>query len=136
MRAEVKNVLILTGCQALYQTTGVVIIIAGGLAGYMLAPDKSLATLPISAWMIGTMVTTIPASLFMGRFGRRAGFALGTLLGIVSGLLAVVSLVNGWFWLFCLAHTFNGAYQGFAQFYRFAAADAASPAFRSRAISY
>ena len=136
MRPELKNVLILTGCQALYQTTGVVIIIAGGLAGYMLAPDKSLATLPISAWMIGTMVTTIPASLFMGRFGRRAGFALGTLLGVVSGLLAVVALVNGWFWLFCFAHVFNGAYQGFAQFYRFAAADAASPAFRSRAISY
>jgi MFS family permease len=136
MRAEVKNVLILTGCQALFQTTGVVIIIAGGLGGYMLAADKSLATLPISAWMIGSMVTTIPASLFMGRFGRRAGFALGTLFGAVSGLLAVVALVNGSFWLFCFAHVFNGAYQGFAQFYRFAAADAASPAFRSRAISY
>jgi MFS family permease len=86
--------------------------------------------------MIGTMVTTIPASLFMGRFGRRPGFALGTLFGVLSGTLAVVSLINGWFWLFCFAHVFNGAYQGFAQFYRFAAADAASPAFRSRAISY
>jgi MFS family permease len=133
---EYRTVLVLTGLQALYQITGVVIITAGGLAGYMLAPDKSLATLPISAWMIGTMVTTIPASLFMGRFGRRPGFALGTLFGVLSGTLAVVSLINGWFWLFCFAHVFNGAYQGFAQFYRFAAADAASPAFRSRAISY
>jgi MFS family permease len=133
---EYRTVLVLTALQALFQTTGAVIIMAGGLAGYMLAPDKSLATLPISAWMIGTMVTTIPASLFMGRFGRQAGFALGTLFGALSGALAVISLINGWFWLFCFAHVFNGAYQGFAQFYRFAAADAASPAFRSRAISY
>jgi MFS family permease len=135
-RREYRAVLVLTACQVLYHITGVVIIIAGGLAGYVLAADKSLATLPISAWMIGTMLTTIPASLFMGRYGRRAGFALGTLFGALSGALAVVSLVNGWFWLFCFAHVFNGAYQGFAQFYRFAAADAASPAFRSRAISY
>jgi MFS family permease len=133
---EYHAVLVLTACQALFHTNGVVIITAGGLAGHLLAADKSLATLPISAWMIGTMLTTIPASLFMGRFGRRAGFALGTLFGALSGALAVVSLVNGWFWLFCFAHVFNGAYQGFAQFYRFAAADAASPAFRSRAISY
>lgn len=133
---EYRTVLVLTALQALFQTTGVVIITAGGLAGYMLAADKSLATLPISAWMIGTMLTTIPASLFMGKFGRRAGFALGTLFGALSGALAVVSLINGWFWLFCFAHVFNGAYQGFAQFHRFAAADAASPAFRSRAISY
>jgi MFS family permease len=133
---EYRTVLVLTALQALFQTAGAVIIIAGGLAGYMLAADKSLATLPISAWMIGTMLTTIPASLLMGRFGRRAGFILGTLFGALSGALAVVSLINGWFWLFCFAHVFNGAYQGFAQFYRFAAADAASPAFRSRAIAY
>jgi MFS family permease len=133
---EYRTVLLLTALHALFQTTGVVIITAGGLAGHLLAADKSLATLPISAWLIGTMLTTIPASLFMGRYGRRAGFALGTLFGAISGALAVVSLVNGWFWLFCFAHVFNGAYQGFAQFYRFAAADAASPAFRSRAISY
>jgi MFS family permease len=133
---EYRTVLLLTALHALFQTTGVVIITAGGLAGHLLAADKSLATLPISAWLIGTTLTTIPASLFMGRYGRRAGFALGTLFGAISGALAVVSLVNGWFWLFCFAHVFNGAYQGFAQFYRFAAADAVSPAFRSRAISY
>jgi MFS family permease len=102
----------------------------------MLAADKSLATLPISFLMIGTMLATIPASLFMGRFGRRAGFWIGTLLGALGGLFGLVGLINGWFWLFCFAHTFYGAYQGFGQFYRFAAAEAATPALRSRAISY
>jgi MFS family permease len=112
------------------------IITSGGLAGYMLATDKSLATLPISFLMIGTMITTIPASLFMGRFGRRAGFWIGTLLGAASAILAVTSLANGWFWTFCFAHIFYGSYQGFGQFYRFAAAEAATPEYRSRAISY
>ena len=132
----VRNVFVLAGCQALLQTGMVMIITSGGLAGYMLATDKSLATLPISFLMIGTMITTIPASLFMGRFGRRAGFWIGTLLGATSAILAVTSLANGWFWTFCFAHIFYGAYQGFGQFYRFAAAEAATPEYRSRAISY
>jgi MFS family permease len=136
MRRELRTVLILAACQALAQTGLTMIITGGALAGHMLAPDKSLATLPISFLMIGVMITTIPASLFMGRFGRRPGFRLGTLFGAASGAFAVVSLMNGWFWTFCIAHTFYGAYQGFAQFYRFAAGEAASPSFRSRAISY
>jgi MFS family permease len=135
-RREIKNVVVLASCQALFQTGTVVIITAGGLAGHLLAADKSLATLPISFMMIGTMLTTIPASLFMGRFGRRAGFWLGTSSGAISATLAVASLINGWFWLFCFAHVFYGGYQGFAQFYRFAAAEGVSPPFRSRAISY
>jgi len=136
IRRELRTVLILTACQALAQTGMVMIITAGGLAGHMLAADKALATLPISFAMIGTMITTIPASLFMGRYGRRPGFWVGTLFGALSGLLAVTSLLNGWFWAFCAAHTLYGVYQSFAQFYRFAAGEAAGPAFRSRAISY
>jgi MFS family permease len=136
MPLAVRNVVVLAGCQALLQTGMVMIITSGGLAGYMLASDKSLATLPISFLMIGTMLTTIPASLFMGRFGRRAGFWLGTLFGAASAILSVTSLANGWFWIFCFAHILFGGYQGFGQFYRFAAAEAATPEFRSRAISY
>jgi MFS family permease len=136
MRLDIRNVTVLAACQALVQTGMVMLITASGLAGFMLAPDKSLATLPVSFLMIGTMIATIPASLFMGRFGRRPGFWLGTLLGAFGATLGIVSLIYGWFWLFCLAHTFYGSYQGFAQFYRFAAAEAAAPAFRSRAISY
>ena len=136
MRLDHRNIFVLAACQALVQTGLVSIITASGLAGHMLATDKSLATLPVSFLMIGTMITTIPASLFMGRFGRRVGFWVGTLLGAFGGVLGVISLVNGWFWLFCFAHVFYGGYQGFAQFYRFAAAEAAAPAFRSRAISY
>ena len=133
---EKRNVFLLAACQALFQTAGVVIITASGLVGHLLAADKSLATLPISAWMVGAMVTMIPASLLMGRLGRKVGFTIGGLLGAGSGALAVVGLIAGSFWIFTLAHLLHGAYQGFAQFYRFAAADAASAQFKSRAISY
>jgi MFS family permease len=133
---EKRNVFLLAVCQALFQTAGVVIITASGLVGHLLAADKSLATLPISAWMVGTLVTMIPASLLMGRLGRKVGFTIGGLLGVASGALAVFGLIAGSFWIFTLAHLLHGGYQGFAQFYRFAAADAASAQFKSRAISY
>jgi MFS family permease len=133
--AEKRNVVLLAASQALFQTISVLIMTVGGLAGYMLAADKALATLPISAMSVGTAIATIPASLLMARIGRRGGFIIGTVLGIVGGALGVGGLLIGSFWLFCFAHLFMGAYQGFAQFYRFAAADAASAEFRSRAIS-
>jgi MFS family permease len=132
---EKRTVILLAASQALFQTSSVLIMTIGGLAGYMLAADKALATLPIAAMTVGTAVTTIPASLLMAKIGRRGGFMLGTMLGAVAGLLGVAALLLGSFWLFCFAHMVAGAYQGFAQFYRFAAADAASSVFRSRAIS-
>src|SRR3546814_20444605 len=50
--------------------------------------------------------------------------------------MAAGGLYLGSFAFLCLGNMLVGAYQGFAQFYRFAAADAASPEFKSRAISY
>jgi MFS family permease len=94
----------------------------GGLAGQMLAADKSLATLPIASMSVGTALATIPASLIMQRIGRRGGFILGTVLGALGGGLAVLALLTGSFWLFNLGNLLVGSYQGFAQFYRFAAA--------------
>ena len=132
---ETRNVLVLASCQATFQTGLVLIMTVGGLAGHLLATDKALATLPIAAMMLGTMLVLIPASLLMAQIGRRNGFALGTLLGAGGGAIAVVGLLGSWFWVFCLGHVLLGAYQGFAQYYRFAAVDAARPESHSRAIS-
>ena len=79
MQAEKRNVLTLAACQALFQTASVLIMTVGGLAGQMLAADKSLATLPIASMSVGTALATIPASLIMQRVGRRGGFMIGTL---------------------------------------------------------
>jgi len=136
MTRERRVVLSLAVAQALFQTASVLIMTVGGLAGQLLAPDKSLATLPIACVALGTAIATVPASLLMGRFGRRPGFILGTLLGASGGGLATWAMLVGSFPLLCVATVVVGGYQGFAQFYRFAAAEAASEAFKSRAISF
>jgi len=136
MTPERRVVLSLAVAQALFQTASVLIMTVGGLAGQLLAPDKVLATLPIACVALGAAIATVPASLLMGRVGRRPGFVLGTLLGAAGGGLAAWSMFVGSFPMLCVATALVGAYQGFAQFYRFAAAEAASEAFKSRAISF
>lgn len=134
--AEKRNVLLLATAQALFQTAGVLVMTLSGLVGLQLAPEPGLATLPIALMMVASALATIPASLFMQRHGRRAGFLVGAALGAGAGLLAAGAIALSHFWLFVAANMLMGAYQGVAQFYRFAAADAASAAFRSRAISW
>jgi MFS family permease len=133
---EKRNVLILAGTQALFQTVSVMVITLSGVVGWMLAVDKSLATLPIAMMMVAAAVTMIPASLFMERYGRKAGFLLGAAFGTLAGLLAAVAIWRESFSLFVAANMLVGSYQAFAQYYRFAAADAASADFKSRAISW
>lgn len=134
--AETRNVLLLASTQALFQTVSVMVMTLSGLVGLQLATDKSLATLPIAMMMVAAAATMIPASMFMQRFGRKAGFLLGTVLGCAAGLTAAGAIWSHNFWLFVFANMLVGGYQGFAQYYRFAAADIASADFKSRAISW
>ena len=133
---EQRNVALLAGAQALFQTSSVLVMTISGLVGLRLASSKGLATLPIALMMVAAAATMIPASLMMQRFGRKQGFALGTLLGILAGVVAAAAIALDSFWLFVGANMLVGGYQGFAQYYRFAAADCASPDFKSRAISW
>jgi len=136
MQSETRNVLILACAQALFQTATVMLLILSGLAGLMLAPHKSLATLPLAMMTATAAAAMIPASMFMQRYGRRAGFLLGASLGSTAGIVAAAGIALNNFWLFAFANMMVGGYQSFAQFYRFAAADTASDSFRSRAISW
>jgi MFS family permease len=130
-----RNVLLLALCQALYMSGTSLVLTVTALAGASLTPHQLLATLPLSLQFIATMATTIPASMLMRRFGRRAGFALGATVGIAGGIFSVLALLWGNFVLFCIGGTMFGILNGFAVFYRFAAADTADPAFRAKAIS-
>jgi MFS family permease len=131
-----RNIAVLSACQALLLANTSALVALSGLAGYALATDKSLATLPVTGWVAGGAVTTMLASHLMQRIGRRNGFTVGALIGICGALLCAGALALGSFWLFCLGSMVFGAYNAFGQYYRFAAADAAAPAFRPRAISY
>ncbi len=131
-----RNTFLLSGGQALYGSNMAVLITLSGLAGVHLSPDPAYATLPISAMVVGTALSTVPASLFMQRTSRRRGFMLGTATGVFGAGLAMVALFGHSFALFCSALFICGIYQAFAGYYRFAAADTASDEFRPRAISW
>jgi MFS family permease len=136
VRPDHWNVAILAAAQALVLSASVLAMTLGALVGGQLAPDKSLATLPIAAIVIGTALTTIPAALFMRRVGRRVGFLTGASFGVASGLLSAYAVYVGAFLPFVVAHALLGVYQGFTNYYRFAAGEAAALDFRSRAISW
>ncbi|MGO1117262.1 MFS transporter [Rhodovibrionaceae bacterium A322] len=130
-----KNVLVLALCQALAMSSTSLLMTMAALVGNMVAGDPSLATLPLALQFGAMMVATVPASLLMQRIGRRMGFTVGTILGVAGGLLGMLSIFEANFLLLCFASTLTGAAAAFAMYYRFAAADTASDAFKSKAIS-
>jgi MFS family permease len=136
MTPEKRNVLLLTTAQALFQSVMVLMITASGIVGMQLAPTATLATLPAAIVVLAATITMIPASLLMQRLGRKPGFLLGAAMGCLGGVVAMFAIQAHDFWLFIVASMLVGAYSGFAGYYRFAAADIASDAFRSRAISW
>ena len=132
---EKKNVGVLFVCQALFVTIWTMMTIVGGLTGAALATNKALATLPFTTMIIGNALATVPAALLMKRIGRRAGFMVGTAICAAGAAIAAYAVYVGDFWLFAAGALVMGIFAGFAQFYRFAAADTASPRFKSQAIS-
>jgi MFS family permease len=102
----------------------------------MLAEEKSLATLPLAAQFIAIMLTSIPASLLMDRIGRKPAFMLVTFVGMSAGALAAWAIMSHSFWLFVCATALVGVFNGFGNYYRFAAADAVAEPLKSRAISW
>ena len=132
-----RNVALLAIAQALFMCTQAMGIATTPLAAHsLLGVDKSLATLPIFLNHAGIMLTTIPASLLMGRIGRRAGFTIGAVLAIVFGALAAYAMVIRSFELLCVSALLQGSAAAFAWYYRFAAADASPEGFKPKAISY
>ena len=100
-----------------------------------LARDLQLATVPIFLAHLGLMTTTLPASLLMARVGRRAGFTVGGIAGILSGMLSLLGIFQQDFALLCAGSYFQGVSGAFAWYFRFAAADAADAAYKAKAIS-
>lgn len=130
-----RQVFILATSQALFQSVSVLVMTVGGLAGGAITDRPELATAPIAAMFLGTAVGTFPASHLMAVAGRRPGFMLGAALGVAGGIIAALGVWLASLPLLALGTFLVGAYQSFAQFYRFAASEAADPAFRPRAIS-
>ncbi|HET9576819.1 MAG TPA: MFS transporter [Usitatibacter sp.] len=136
MELSRRNVFLLACCQALLLTNAVTLISIGALAGYRLAENKVFATLPASTYVVGAAIATVPASFWMRRVGRRNGFLTGGLFGLAGSVLATLAMAAGSLALLCAGTLLLGVYNAFGQYYRFAAADAATPDFRAKAISF
>jgi MFS family permease len=131
-----RNVAVLVFAHAVLGSQLAMNIIVAGLAGARLAEDPALATLPISILVVGSLFAAPAVSLFMGRYGRRAGFLLGALAGASGAALCARALFAASFELFLVGSVLLGVYQATQGFFRFAAADTASDAFKPKAISW
>lgn len=131
-----RNVPLLAVAQSLMMSSNSLIITSAALVGAALADDKSLATLPLAIQFVAIMLTTIPASLLMDRIGRKPAFMLATFVGMSAGALGAWAIITQSFWLFVCATMLIGIFNGFGNYYRFAAADAVDEPLKSRAISW
>lgn len=131
-----RNVAVLVAAQAILGAQMPLIFTVGGLAGLMIAPSPALATIPISLIVFGSMTTAPWLSALMQRFGRRLGFIVGAMGGALGAGVSAWGLWIDSFALFLIGSYLTGIYMSAQGFYRFAATDTASEAFRPKAISY
>jgi MFS family permease len=132
-----RTALILASAQAILGSAGPIAISIGALAGhYLLGPDKSLATAPVTGFNLGVALGALPAAALIKAVGQKNGFQLGTLITGVGGATATFALFQGAFWLFAIGLLIIGVGGAFVQQFRFAAADNAPPHFKPKAISF
>jgi predicted MFS family arabinose efflux permease len=136
MTESKRTILLLAIAQALYSSCIITVFATAGLVGLNIAPSPAWATLPITTFVLGAMFTTVPASLLMQKLGRKPVFLFGAGVSIIGALLAVWSIVNANFQIFCFATALQGVFQATSGFYRFAAAEAADDENKSIAISW
>lgn len=131
-----RNALVLACAQAFGGANPAIVVSLGGIVGSQLVTDKTFATVPVSLMQLGIACGVIPAAMLMRRLGRRNGYLIGALTGVIASSIAAAGTGSRIFWLFCLGTFMCGLYGAFVQSYRFAAADTASESFKPRAISW
>jgi len=112
------------------------LITISALIGLELAHNKALATLPLALQFIAIMTTTIPASMAMGRWGRKAGFIIAAVIGVTGACLSLIALETRSFTLFCLGTICFGSFNAFGNYYRFTAPEIVEPSKKNKAISW
>lgn len=134
-RDQRSNIVRLATAHALAGANAAVVYATGAIVGQTFAPNKALATLPISIFVVGMALCILPVGVISRRHGRRVAFLLGSGSGALAGLLAAWAILAASFSLFCAATFFGGVYAAVVMGFRFAAADGVAPARRARALS-
>ncbi len=131
-----RNILLLAISQALYSCCVIIVFATAGLVGLMLAPSPGWATTPVTTFVLGSAITTIPASLMMQRLGRVPVFVFGAVACMLGAGLAVYAIYAQSFVWFCVATALQGMFQATSGFYRFAAVEGATADLKPIAISW
>ncbi|MCW5694465.1 MAG: MFS transporter [Pseudolabrys sp.] len=131
-----RNARVLAVAQALAGGNNTVIVSTASIVGSMLAPDKGLATLPITGMVIGMWIGSLPLGWLARRFGRRNALQVGSFFGVISGLVSCYAVIHASFAILVLGTFFGGLYAAAHVSYRFAAADTASERMRAKVVSW
>ncbi len=131
-----RNVKVLVAAQAILGAQMPISFVLGGLAGQYLSSNPCWSTLPIALIVFGSMLTAPVMSSIMQKYGRRTGFVIGVLGGIIGAALAATALWINSFPLFLVGSAFTGIYMSSQGFFRFAATDMASKEYQPKAISW
>ncbi|MBL8333563.1 MAG: MFS transporter, partial [Rubrivivax sp.] len=130
-----RHLLLLALCQGLFLTNNVTFVAINGLVGLALAPAGWMATLPVTAYVLGSTLAAMPVSRLQARLGRKRSFQLGLLVGIVACAGAAWSVSARSFVGLLLSTVVAGFYAANAQLYRFAGPELVPQQHKERAIS-
>ncbi|MBP6018297.1 MAG: MFS transporter [Burkholderiaceae bacterium] len=130
-----RKLLLLALCQGLFLTNNVTFIAINGLVGLSLAPLGWLATLPVTAYVVGAALSTAPVARSQRQLGRKRSFQIGLVVAAVSAGICAWAAASQQFWLLVTATFIAGYYSANASLYRFAAPELAAPSYKEKAIS-
>jgi MFS family permease len=130
-----RHLLLLALCQGLFLTNNVTFIAINGLVGLALAPAGWMATLPVTGYVVGSALSTLPVARLQRRLGRRRSFQIGLVVAALAAALCALAVSTRSFWLLVGATLVAGFYAANASLYRFAATELAAPEAKERAIS-
>ncbi len=131
-----RNLILLAACQAFGQACNTAMFAATALSIVEFYPNREYATLPTTLQHVGVMLSVFPAALLMQRRGRKFGFRLASVFGMVGSALLGYGLINQSFLVMCSAGLILGYAVASLQMYRFAAVELAPPEFTAKAISW
>ena len=88
----------LTLCQGLFLVNNVTFMAINGLVGLALAPTHWMATLPLTAYVLGGAMCTGLVARSQQRWGRQRSFQLGLAVAMVSSALCATAalIATGW----------------------------------------
>ena len=105
------------------------------LGALSITGDASISTIPATTRQIGAALAAAPASLLMGKVGRRYGFMAGGMFGVVGGVVSALALQLQSFPLLCLGTMAIGMEAGFGGYARYAAVEVVPQEQQPRALS-